>query len=175
MPLLKNPCDLWVITELLQELRPRIVIETGTHHGGSATYLADMARVLGIDTEIVTIDINPKWSYDPSSKRIRSLVGRSTDPSVFAHVKERVTMARGSSGGHVLALLDSDHSAANVLAELRLYSDLITRGSYIVVEDTIVNGHPSHPQFGPGPWEAVEEFLGETPHFVADRERRRLD
>ena len=62
-------------------------------------------------------------------------------------------------GSPVLAVLDSDHSRDHVLAELELFAPMITAGSYLIVEDTNINGRPVSPDFGPGPAEAVEEFF----------------
>jgi cephalosporin hydroxylase len=74
--------------------------------------------------------------------------------------------------GALFMILDSDHSKAHVLRELELLSPLLRSGDYLVVEDTCVNGHPVRPEFGPGPMEALEEFLREHPgQFIADRER----
>lgn len=174
MPILKNPCDVWVIVELMERLRPTAIVETGTHCGGSATYYADMARLLGVDAAVITIDINPKWPIDPVGRGVTSIVGYSTDGRVVAQVKAKVEECQRIRPGNVLVLLDSDHSCDNVLQEMKLYAPLVTRGSYLIVEDTHVNGHPSFPSHGPGPWEAVDSFLATTSDFEVDRSCERF-
>jgi cephalosporin hydroxylase len=163
-PLLKNPCDLWAIVELIQELKPTAIVETGTHHGGSATFYADVARMAGVDCTVATVDVNPKWSYDPVTKGIRSIVGLSSDPSVVAKVHEAVEEAFRRREGHVLVLLDSDHSEENVTRELELYSPLVTPGSYLVVEDTNAAGARA----------AAERFVADRDDFAVDRSRERF-
>lgn len=91
-----------------------------------------------------------------------SLVGYSTDTSIAHRVSNLVHDATAAQPGHVIVILDRIYSEANVLAELRLYSGLVTVDSYLVVEDTNVNGHPSLPSHGPGPWEATAKFLQEA-------------
>ena len=74
--------------------------------------------------------------------------------------------------GPLFMILDSDHSKAHVLRELEVLSPLLRRGDYLVVEDSCVNGHPVRPEFGPGPMEAIEEFLHAHPGlFLPDVER----
>jgi cephalosporin hydroxylase len=151
--LIKNPCDLWTMIDLIRELRPGLIIETGTAEGGSATFYRDMADILGLATKIITIDINPKWSFDHAE--------------VMRHCE-----ATRSGNEQVLVCLDSDHSAGNVAQELKLYSPAVTIGSYCVVEDTNVNGHPSYPTHGPGPWEAVQTFVAGNTQFEVDLSRQ---
>lgn len=173
IPIIKNPCDLWVVMELMWTQRPCVFIETGTAHGGSATFYSDVARMFGFECQVVTIDINPKWGFDPGSRGVTSIVGYSTDAKVHSKVADIVRTAREKHNRPVIVTLDSDHGEANVLQELRLYADLVTVGSYAIVEDTNVNGHPSFVSHGPGPWEAVQKFIAEDTRFQADPECER--
>lgn len=170
--MIKNPCDLWTSLEILQEVRPSAIIETGTHHGASAMFYADMCKLFGIDCRVITVDLNPKWHIDPDVHKITSVRGISTDPGTVAQVKRALTGAEGT----VLVFLDSDHSQENVYKELEIYGDLVTLGSYIIVEDTNVNGHPSFLDHGPGPWEALDQFMesGNDGRFEIDRSRERF-
>jgi len=163
----KCPLDLWIYQELLYEVRPDWIIETGTAYGGSASYLASLCDVLS-HGQVLTIDPVERAGR-PVHPRIDYLRGRSTDPEVVARVARQVEGARA-----VLVLLDSDHSYANVLAELRIYHGFVTPGSYCVVEDGNVGGHPVAREFGAGPTEAVRTFLGETDAFAVDREREKF-
>jgi cephalosporin hydroxylase len=158
--LLKCPMDLWMYQELLVRMRPDLVVETGTRAGGSAYYLAMLldhlghGEVVSIDTEIV--------DGRPEHARITYITASSTDPEVVAGVRER------AAGGRTLVILDSDHSRAHVLDELHAYAGLTLLGDHLIVEDTNVNGHPTMPEHGPGPMEAVDEFLAETDEFEVD-------
>jgi cephalosporin hydroxylase len=163
----KCPLDLWIYQEILQETRPDLIVETGTAHGGSALYLASVCDLLGRG-EVVTVDIHPIEDR-PAHDRITYLTGSSTSGEIVGELERLVTDSE-----QVLVILDSDHSRDHVLDELRIYSRFVTPGSYLIVEDTNVNGHPAMPEHGPGPMEALEAFLPETTEFQVDVAREKF-
>lgn len=157
----KCPLDLWVYQELLVRTRPDFVVETGTWCGGSAFYFAMLLEQLG-HGRIITVDVAVKPNL-PEHARINYITGSSVETTVVAQVREIV-------GSHrAMVVLDSDHKAAHVYDELRAYAPLVQTGDYLIVEDTNVNGHPTWPDFGPGPMEALDRFLSKNDEFVIDR------
>ncbi len=164
---LKIPSDLWIFQEILQETRPDVLIETGTYQGGSALFFASLFDLLN-NGRVVTIDI-AEQSNKPKHPRITYLIGSSTSDRIVSEVR-RLT----EGAGRIMVTLDSDHNAAHVLQELRIYSNFVTPGCFLVVEDTALNGHPVWPNFGPGPMEALETFLQQDKNFVPDRSREKF-
>jgi cephalosporin hydroxylase len=161
--LLKCPLDLWIYHELICRLRPDVIIETGTASGGGALYLASMCALVG-HGEVITIDVDARPGQDrPVHPRLSYLVGSSTDPQIIASLKSRI-----AGRSRCLVILDSDHRRDHVLDELRIYQQFVPVGGYLVVEDTNINGHPTYPEFGPGPMEALDAFLRETDAFKSD-------
>ena len=167
--MLKCPLDLWVYQELIVASRPDVILETGTYRGGSALFLADICDLVG-HGDVVTIDVDASHEAGrPRHPRITYLIGSSTAPDILART-ERILGGRTN----VMVVLDSDHRRDHVLEELRSYCQFVPVGGYLIVEDTNVNGHPTYPDFGPGPWEAVDAFLAENDRFTADRTRERF-
>lgn len=159
--ILKNPLDLWLYQEVLHSLRPDLIIETGTAFGGSALYLASMCDLVG-NGHILTIDPVVQAGR-PEHPRITYLEGSSTAPEILSRVRQATAGA-----AVVMVILDSDHSMAHVAAELESYHPFVTKGSYLIVEDTNLNGHPVEPEHGPGPMEALQAFLPGHPEFRHD-------
>ena len=163
---LKCPLDLWLYQELLVRSRPDVVVETGTWRGGSALYIAMILDRIG-EGRVITVDIEPQPNR-PEHPRIRYLSGSSTDPATIADVRRSVGDRRA------MVILDSDHRAPHVHDEIVAYSALVRAGDYLIVEDTNVNGHPTYPEFGPGPMEAVDRFLSENDEFAIDERCERF-
>jgi cephalosporin hydroxylase len=166
VPTQKCPLDLWVYQEILEELRPAVIVESGTAFGGSALFLASMCDLLG-GGEVITIDVDP-CPDRPVHDRITYVTGSSTAPDTVEQVAALI-----GAREPVLVILDSDHTKNHVLGELRLYRRFVSPGSYLVVEDTNVNGHPVVDDFGPGPTEAVDAFLAEDSAFFVDKTREK--
>jgi len=163
--IVKYPCDLWIYQTIIEELKPGLIIETGTRFGGSALWLGDQLDYHG-HGRVVSIDIE-EAAKRPPHDRVTYLVGSSSS----ADIGDQVRAMLPNDGSPVLAILDSDHSRDHVLDELRLFGPLITPGSYLIVEDTNINGRPVYPEFGPGPAEAIEDYLAETNEYVVDHGR----
>ena len=164
--ILKCPLDMWVYQEILFETKPDLIVETGTCDGGSAFFMASICDYLG-KGEIITIDIESKPNR-PQHKRIQYWTDSSISPEVIAKV------SRAAQGRSVMVILDADHSQKHVSAELAVYSPLVSRGNYLIVEDTNLNGHPANPEHGPGPMEAVEDFLKRNSAFQIDQSKEKF-
>lgn len=163
----KCPFDLWTYQEIIHEIRPDLIIESGTGLGGSALFFASCCDLVN-NGEVVTIDIGDQ-SNKPKHKRITHLQGSS----VSEEIVDRVHQFQ-SNKGKVLVCLDSDHSKQHVLKELKIYSEFVTPGSYIIVEDSCVGGHPVKKGHYPGPMEAITEFLKTNTNFTIDKAREKF-
>jgi cephalosporin hydroxylase len=163
----KCPLDLWIYQEILFSQRPSLIVECGTARGGSALFLASICDQLDRG-RVLTIDIDER-AERPAHPRIKYLTGSSTSAEIVERVKAEI-----AHEDETMVILDSDHGRDHVLAELRIYSELVSVGNYLIVEDTNVNGHPVEQHFGSGPMEAVETFLHENKSFVVDQEREKF-
>jgi cephalosporin hydroxylase len=163
----KCPLDTWIFQELLFEVKPDVMVETGTYKGGSSYYYASLMDLMGRG-RVLTVDIED-YPGKPQHRRVTFFPGSSTSPDTLARLRAAI-----GPGEKVMVTLDSDHHAAHVAEELRLYSELVTPGSYLIVEDTHFNGRPILPKFGPGPAEAVEAFLRSNDRFQMDRSREKF-
>lgn len=158
------PTDMMIYQELLWNIKPDVVIETGTFKGGNSFYLASLLEFIKPDAKVLTVDIDSsEWKKtlaeanfpgkDHLLQRIHFFEGSSVDPAILAKLKEHI-----GKDAKVLVLLDSDHRKPHVLNELKAYTPLVSVNSYVVVNDT---------QWG-HPLEALQEFLKTTDAFVVD-------
>jgi len=163
----KCPLDLWIYQEIIFEVKPDVIIECGTYKGGTSLYLASICEMLE-HGEVITIDKN-RVSQCCHARMIK-LHGSSISEEVVADVNKLLV-----GKDRVMVILDSSHVKSHVMKELEIYSQYVSVGSYIIVEDTIVNGHPVNSDYPDGgPFEAVQEFLKKDNRFVVDHSREKF-
>lgn len=172
-PIIQLPDDMIRLQEVIYRLRPDVILETGIAHGGSLIFSASLCqlmgtgRVIGIDVEIRPhnrreIENHPLASY------ITMIEGSSIAPETIRSVHSLIR-----PGETAIVLLDSCHTHQHVLAELEMYSSLVTSGSYIVAMDGIMQDVVGAPRSEPdwaknNPQTAVREFLASHPEFVLE-------
>lgn len=175
LPIIQYPQDVVALQELIWDLKPDAVIETGIARGGSLVFYASLFEMMGTGGKVVGIDIDIRQpnrlaiEQHPMAKRIQMIEGSSVDSDVIAAVSEAV-----AGLDSVMVILDSNHTHDHVLGELELYSQFVTPGNYMVVFDTIVElmpdgTYPDRPWGkGDNPMSAVREFLAGQPGFTVD-------
>lgn len=159
---LKFPPDMWNYQEIIFAHKIDNVIETGTRHGGSALYFADLLSVRNPHGRVYSIDISDEDRILAAHERIHFLLGDSADPVA----PQAIANMMGQGRGKVFLILDSDHSCDHVYKELECWVPFLQSGDYLVVEDSCVNGHPVRKDHGPGPYEAVEKFVLKYPDLL---------
>jgi cephalosporin hydroxylase len=173
-PIIQYPQDLLALQEIVWQVQPERIVETGLARGGSAVFFASLLHLIGGDGKVVSVDVDVRphnrraIELHPMRDRIVLVEGSSIAPSTV----DRVTAL--CRGRRTLVVLDSDHTHAHVLQELDHYSPLVGKGSYLVVLDTVVADFPSdffpNRPWGPAdnPKTAVHAFLARNPRFAID-------
>lgn len=181
-PIIQYPQDIIALQEIIWEVKPDMIIETGIAHGGSLIFSASMltlleacgeiesGKVLGIDIDIREHNKKAIEAH-PMNKKITMFQGSSIDEKMIKKVHEFA-----KSGKKILICLDSNHTHEHVLAELKAYAPLVSTGSYCCVFDTIIEDMPEK-SFPDRPWDkgnnpktAVWEFLKERDDFQINKE-----
>jgi len=174
-PIIKYPNDILILQEMIWNLKPDYIVETGIAHGGSIIFSSSMLELVG-HGEVIAVDIDIRQhnreeiEKHPMAKRITMIEGSSVDPIIVNSIKEKV------KGKKVLVCLDSNHTHEHVLEELRMYADMVNVGSYIVCPDTFVEYFPKgycddRPwDVGNNPMTALIAFLKEDDRFIIDKD-----
>jgi cephalosporin hydroxylase len=157
----KAPTDLVVYQELVHRLRPDWIIETGTGGGGRALFLGSICDLVD-HGQVLSLDQHHP-SELPRHHRITYIEGVAHGANTVRRVNEIV-----GKNPNVLLVLGSCGSVLRTVDEFHAYHELVPVGSYVIVEETIVNGHPVWPGFGPGPFEATKRILASHGNFAAD-------
>ncbi len=174
-PIIQYPQDMLAMQEIIWQVQPDIIIETGIAHGGSLIYYASLLELIGGPGYVLGVDIDirahnkAEIEKHPMAKRIEMIQGSSIDAVIVEQVKKH---AEGKK--RRLVCLDSNHTHDHVLAELQLYAPLVTKDSYLVVFDTAVELAPDELNkdrpwsVGNNPMTALKEYIKTTDRFQTD-------
>jgi cephalosporin hydroxylase len=179
VPIIQLPADVMATQEVIWATKPDVIIETGVARGGSVLFMASLLELIG-KGKVIGVDIDIRAhnrdsiERHPMAKRVVLIEGPSTDPAVLGKIRTEIP-----KNASVMVVLDSDHSYAHVLAELRAYAPFVTAGSYLVVADTRL-GYLDESQTprkrskvwlrGDEPLTALTDYLRETDRFEIDPE-----
>lgn len=165
---LKNPFDFWVYQEIIYEVKPDVIIEIGCNAGGSTLFFAQLMELMGKGI-VVAIDLF--WDrFKVEHKKIVKIKGDSSKRDTFNQVKKYCV------GKKVLVIHDGCHSKEHVLKDLELYADLVTKDSYLIVEDGILDiftVDTFYAALKDGPLSAIEDFLKIDNRFIVDESREK--
>jgi cephalosporin hydroxylase len=175
-PIIQYPQDMIATQEIIFNVKPDLIIETGIAHGGSLIYSASLLELMGGNGMVLGIDIDIRAHNKTAieahtmSKRIKMIEGSSISDQVknevYKYAKDKKT---------ILVMLDSNHTYEHVLEELKIYSPLVTKGSYLVVYDSVIDDLPNDIFVdrpwgeGNGPQKSVFEFLKTNKRFEIDK------
>jgi cephalosporin hydroxylase len=174
-PVIQWPQDIMALQEIIWNVRPDVIVETGIAHGGSLIFTSSMLELLGGDGRVIGVDIDIREhnrvaiEEHPMVKRITMIEGSSIDEAIVAQVREEA-----GDAGSVLLILDSNHTHDHVLAELELYAPMVTKGSYIAVMDTVVEDMPGD-AFPDRPWDRGDNPATAVRAFLETEQGKRFE
>ena len=177
-PIIKFPSDIVATQQIVWDVKPDLIIETGIAHGGSLILSASLLELIGGQGRVLGIDIDirehnrKEIEAHPMMKRIDMIEGSSVGDDVMARVRAAAAKAKC-----VMVFLDSLHTHDHVLKELELYAPLVSVGSYMVLPDTFIEYFPKGYYANDRPWDvgnnpmtALRAFLEKNKDFEIDRE-----
>lgn len=174
-PIIKYPQDIQIMQELIWDVKPDLIIETGIAHGGSIIFSSSMMELLGNRGKVIAVDIDirkhnkEEIEKHPMMKNITMIEGSSIDEKIVQQIADYAKPFK-----KVMVVLDSNHTHNHVLRELEMYTPLVSLNSYILLPDTFVEFFPKgyvtdRPwDVGNNPYTAMEAFLKTTTNFVKD-------
>lgn len=157
--MVRCPFDYVMYQMIVSEIRPDLIIEIGTNVGGTTLYLADIMDLIGHGA-IHSIDIDPH--SDP-------IVHKHPRIQLFTKGWQDYDINQAKKYGKILIIEDSSHTYENTLAAMEKFWDLVSIGSYFIIEDGIINKLGREKGFNGGPLRSIREFLAKNDRFIVDR------
>ncbi len=175
LPIIQYPADIVAMQELIWRVRPRVIIETGVARGGSLVFYASMLTILGGNGIVIGVEValSPETRSAIQAHPLMNCICLVDGSSVATETVKKVSDL--AAGRHpVLLVLDSNHTHEHVLDELRCYSPLVRKGSYVVVFDTVVEMLPTEAA-GARPWRRGNSPMTALRAFLVENDRFEID
>ncbi len=173
-PIIQIPDDILRIQEVIYQVKPDVIIETGVAHGGSLIFYASLFKAMGRGRVIgVDIEIRPHNRKAIEAHELSPLITLVEGDAVARETVGRVRSLLQPSE-KVLVILDSCHTKAHVAAELEAYHGFVASGSYIVATDGCMKDLYDVPLGKPEwredhPTAAAAEFAAKHPEFILEQ------
>lgn len=158
--MIKNPFDYLLYQMIINEVKPDLIVEIGTNHGGASLYMADMLDLIG-KGEIHTIDITeyPMDSLILENKRIKRFLGGY----------QSYDLKNTEGFESVLVIDDGSHTYEHTYEILHKFKNVVTVNSYFIIEDGALIHIGLGKDYGGGPVRSIEQFMGENNQYIIDR------
>jgi cephalosporin hydroxylase len=157
---IRCPFDYVIYQMLIGEVRPDLIIEIGSHEGGGAMYLSDLLKVYNIEGEVHTIDI-----HDMAKENLKGY----DNIKFFGEGAENYDLALAKRFKKILVIEDAAHTYECSKTAMDKFADIVSVGSYLIIEDGIINELGIEKVYRGGPLKAIREFLPQHPEFMVDR------
>lgn len=157
---IRCPFDYVIYQMIIGEVRPDLIIEIGSHEGGGAIYLSDLLKAYNISGEIHTIDI-----HDSAKKNVEGY----SNIKFFGDGAENYDLSLTKKFNKILVIEDAAHTYECSKSAIDKFASVVSVGSYLIVEDGIVNELGIEKEYRGGPLKAIREFLPDHPEFIVDR------
>lgn len=157
---IRCPFDFVMFQMIVFEVKPDLIIEIGSNEGGSALYLADLMQSFGLSGEIHSIDIN-----DSAVKNLKN----NPNIKVFTNGWEAYDLEYCKGFNKILVIEDAAHTYECTLGAIKKFAPVVSKDSYLIVEDGIVDVLGTSESFNGGPLKALREFLPNHPEFIVER------
>lgn len=164
---IKCPFDYVLYQMIIQEVKPDLIIEVGTAYGGSALYFADLLENIN-HGQLHTIDISEE-SFLENSEEIRNLIDKNPRITRYLGGYQDYNLSLVEPFNKILLVDDGSHHYSDVLSVMHKFEKIISKDSYMIIEDGCVNWLGTQEYFGGGPLKAIDEFLQQNNEYEIDR------
>lgn len=156
---IKCPFDYVIYQMIIFDIKPDLVIEIGTNKGGGALYIADLMNIIGKGV-VHTIDVNDK---------VEKIVKEHNRIKCFFDGYDKYDLTLTEKFEKILVIEDASHYYSDSINCLKKFGDIVTKGSYYIVEDGIINKLKLRKAYDGGPLKAINEFFETSDKYIIDK------